>query len=323
MADNLSINELLDLFNDRGMIIDDENAEKQLKNIGYYKIKEYAAPFIRADDYGGLLFSSVVRRYYFDKNLRMHLLDMIEIIELAFKNEIAYQLGEMGAFEYLSFLKWADTDKFSDEYIVNQQTFIKKQLKAMMPKISNEEFSREKNLIKVGYKYKNVSDRGDEYPSVWLAIDTLSFGQVQHLFEIMPVKMKELVSREFGCSYRMLESWIGTIVFARNQCAHNANLVDVKLKTVPKIRYTWKNVLLNISEDKEKAIYSNRVAAIILPVVDLVHKIDPNYGFGNLAHDLKNISKKVRNEGNTLSTMIGFQSKKRMMNFLSEHRNDD
>ncbi|MDF7636965.1 Abi family protein [Leuconostocaceae bacterium ESL0958] len=327
MVENLSIKDLLNLFSERGMIIDDKHAEQQLKNIGYYKIKEYADPFIRNGNYGGLLFSSIVRRYYFDKSLRMHLLDMSEIIELAFKNRISYELGKSGAFEYLKFLKWADTDKFSDEYIINQQMFIKKQLLKMIDKSNKDEYKRESNFIKIDKKYNTITKSSQSYPSVWLAIELLSFGQVQQLFEIMPDEMKESIAVEFGCSPSMLASWIGTIVFARNQCAHNANLVDVKLKTVPKMRFNWPDILVNIDVRKsgkgDKVLYSNRVAAIILPIVHLVHKLDPNYGFGNLAADLKNISKKVRNEGQGLATMIGFQSKKKMMYFLSQYRNNN
>ncbi|MFC4761018.1 Abi family protein [Fructobacillus durionis] len=321
MVANLSTNDLIELLNDRGMIIDDVNAEQQLKNIGYYKIKEYAEPFIRDGEYGGLLFSSIVRRYYHDKNLRMHLLDMIEIIELAFKNRISYELGSLGAFNYLNFLSWADTNIFSDEYIINQQTFIKKQLLTMISKENKKEYKRTENFTKIGYKYNKNSKKGTEYPSIWLAVELLSFGQIQHLFEIMTPQMKLSISKDFGCTPKMLESWIGTIVFARNQCAHNSNLVDVKLRTVPKIRYNWKDVIVNISTDEGKTLYSNRVSSIILPIVELVNKIDPNYGFGNLASDLKNISNKVRKDGQNLSNMIGFKSKRKMMKFLLEYRN--
>lgn len=90
------------------MIIDDDEAERKLNNIGYYKIKEYADPFLKDDSYDGLLFSSIVRRYYYDKNLRIHLLDAIEVIELAFKNKIANILGKNGSFKYLDFLSWSN-----------------------------------------------------------------------------------------------------------------------------------------------------------------------------------------------------------------------
>lgn len=323
MVANLSTNDLINLLNERGMIIDDDNAEQHLENIGYYKIKEYAEPFIRNGNYGGILFSSIIRRYYYDKNLRMHILDMIEVIELALKNKISYELGKLGAFNYLNFLNWSDTNKFSDEYIIHQQTFIKTQLQNMLSKQNKKEYKRTENFKTIGYKYNKNVEQGKEFPSIWLAVELLSFGQIQHLFELMTDEMKESISREFKCSSKMLESWFGTIVFARNQCAHNSNLVDVKLRTVPKTKFNWKDVLFNVNEKEKKALYSNRAASIILPIVELVHVIDPNYGFGNLAGDLKNLSKKVRTDGNNLATMIGFESKRKMMKFLQEHRNEN
>ncbi|MHB9648402.1 hypothetical protein ACX9VS_03190 [Weissella paramesenteroides] len=35
---------LVDIFSGRGMTIDSENASTTIKNVGYYKLKEYAKP---------------------------------------------------------------------------------------------------------------------------------------------------------------------------------------------------------------------------------------------------------------------------------------
>ena len=51
---------LVNVFSDRKMTIDSENASIYIKNIGYYKLKEYANPFVRDGLYYVLLFISVL-----------------------------------------------------------------------------------------------------------------------------------------------------------------------------------------------------------------------------------------------------------------------
>lgn len=309
------------MFENRGMIIDDETAERKLNNIGYYKIKEYADPFFKDNNYNGLLFSSIIRRYYYDKNLRIHLLDAIEVIELAFKNKIANILGERGAFEYLDFLSWTNKNNFSSEFIISEQIYIKNQIIKMVKKSNRKEYTREPNLISVGNKFKNIEEnqKVQQYPTVWLSIELLSFGQIHNLYKIMDSKLQDDVARYFGCSRNMLNSWIGTVVLTRNLCAHASNLVDTKLKTVPKLKSSWKEYLVEVETKKSGIKYSNRVGCLIMPVLELINNIDPTYGIGNVILDLKKLIKPVRKEGIGLTNMIGFKSKGLMFDFLKNH----
>ena len=68
-----------------------------------------------------------MKRYYQDKNLRIHLLHAIEKIEVALKTWVAFILGEQyGAFGYLNFQNGVikiDTQKFEIE---KRQFFFKK-----------------------------------------------------------------------------------------------------------------------------------------------------------------------------------------------------
>lgn len=320
MVDNLSSSQLLELLTSRGMIIDDDEAERKLNNIGYYKIKEYADPFLKDDSYDGLLFSSIVRRYYYDKNLRIHLLDAIEVIELAFKNKIANILGKNGSFKYLDFLSWSNKKEYSSEYIISEQIYIKSQIIKMANKSGKKEFNREENLISINDKFKNVeNDKGKKYPTVWLSIELLSFGQVHNLYKIMDKALQDEVSDYFGCSSNMLNSWIGTVVLARNLCAHNSNLVDNKLKTVPKLKFSWKQYLSEVRINDESKKYSNRVGCLIMPILELINYIEPSYGIGNIILDFKKLIKPVRKKGIGLTSMIGFKNKRLMFEFLGAH----
>ena len=81
----LSWEEQLKLFTDRGMKVRETDIDK-LKNISYYRLKEFARPLATMTNnqdqleisYNGIEFREVLTRYYQDKNLRINLLHAIE-----------------------------------------------------------------------------------------------------------------------------------------------------------------------------------------------------------------------------------------------------
>ncbi|WP_220673116.1 Abi family protein [Weissella viridescens] len=312
-----STSDLLEILSNRGMDIDDDDAELLLENIGYYKLKEYAQPFFEDGNYNNLSFKKVVKRYYYDKNLRIDLLHIIELIELSFKNQIAEVLGaNHGKFGYLDFVSWADVDKFTTEYIINEQTFIKKSIKKMMWKSNRAEYRVSHNLTRMEDQTSKMVVKGtekDEYPTVWLALDLLSLGELHHIYKLMPSLYQEKVATKYKCGTGQLNSWMGMIVLTRNICAHNTNLVDVRLKTVPKIKIEWQNWIIQDQFDSGKTRYSNHLASVITPIVFLTHNIQPDYGFGSIVVDLKNLSKPVKQNGENLATLLGFYSRKKML----------
>lgn len=88
-----TLDELIDVFETRGLVFTDKaKAKNKLKFINYYKLKELAYPFSKIEDgeiqYDSLAFEQLIERYYADKNLRFPLLQCIEKIEIAFKNEV-------------------------------------------------------------------------------------------------------------------------------------------------------------------------------------------------------------------------------------------
>ena len=90
----LSWQEQLDLFKSRGMKVTDNDVDK-IKNISYYRLKEFARPLstiskkdgVTSISYNGVEFKEVLTRYYQDKNLRIYLLHAIEKIEVSIKTE--------------------------------------------------------------------------------------------------------------------------------------------------------------------------------------------------------------------------------------------
>lgn len=91
--------ELISFLSDKGLAIDNvDYAKRQLRYIGYYRLKIYMSDF--KDQTGrfiqGTAFEDVVKVYDFDRRLRLVSLDAIERIEVALRSSIINVMGLEG-----------------------------------------------------------------------------------------------------------------------------------------------------------------------------------------------------------------------------------
>ncbi len=267
----LSSQELMELFESRGMCIDGFNIKK-IQHINYYKLKEFAHPLSTISkvenetviSYNGVKFSEVLGRYYQDKNLRIFLMHAIEKIEVSVKTNMAHILGmRYGAFGYLDFSNWSNKKRWTKFHIESKQYRIKVNLLKTMQRNKSAEYNRD-NIDK------------DKFPTIWLAIDLLTFGEMVEMIEIMSENNLTQLAKVYKCSNQELVSWLGCIQFIRNICAHNSNLIDMKLTTKPKIRKSWNSRLYFIEKDGIRKP-TDRLAVVILIVMELVQQINDKY----------------------------------------------
>ena len=294
---SLSCNELLHLFFSRGMRVDGVDNHK-IQHINYYKLKEFAEPFATYSEdgminYNCIHFSTVLKRYYQDKNLRVALIHAIEKIEISIKTNLARILGERyGAFGYLNFAQWANRSKATRYIIEKKQYRIKEELQNSL-KRSDYISSQSKDNFDV-----------DNFPSIWLAIDLLTFGSVVKMIEILSEKNLTQLASTYNCSNLELVSWLKCLHFIRNICAHNSNLIDIKLKTKPKIRSVWKEQLFYDEKGgQEKPI--NGASIVILIVMELVKMINSKYNWSRIQKVISSIC-----SNDEEAQLFGFKNKK-------------
>ena len=155
----LSWQEQLDLFKSRGMKVTDNDVDK-IKNISYYRLKEFARPLstiskkdgVTSISYNGVEFKEVLTRYYQDKNLRIYLLHAIEKIEVSIKTRISYVLGKKyGAFGYLNFSSWSNRKKYTKFQIEKEQFSIKKRLSKIVKLSQSSELNNKINTDHDGF----------------------------------------------------------------------------------------------------------------------------------------------------------------------------
>ncbi|HFK2870318.1 TPA: Abi family protein, partial [Enterococcus faecalis] len=157
--------------------------------------------------------------------------------------------------------------------IEKRQFFFKKDLLRATSRSCTEDIKLKKNKEK------------DNFPSIWLAVEVLTFGELVRLVEIMSTRNKRKLSKMFRCTDIELLSWLKCINFVRNACAHNANVIDLQLETKPVCRSDWKDYLYNVNKSNN-GTPSNKLAIVIFIIKTLVTPINERYGWKNIRRNI-------------------------------------
>lgn len=285
--------EQAELLKSRGMRINNiDNAKKMIGQLGYYRIKEVARPLSKVINkeitYDGISFDEVISRYYQDKNLRVYLLHCIEEVEVSLKTNVAYILGRSGPFSYLKFSSWCNRSEYCRHYLSDRQRDFKKRLRTKISNSSNPEISNPRNL------------NDDKYPSIWLAVDALTFGDILHLIELMSQNNIKDLADFYKCTPSELISWLKCLKFVRNICAHNSNIIDIKLSTTPLIHDDWKPILYKFEGSSGR--YTDRIAVVLCVLKRMMSSVNPDYNYSKIYAPINTIASTER-----LAQQLGFK----------------
>jgi abortive infection bacteriophage resistance protein len=221
-----SYQEQLDQLIQRGMTVTDTGkALHYLERIGYYRLSGYWHPFrerVALDSFkSGASFQNAVDLYVFDKKLRLLVLDALERIEIALRVDISHTLGEKELFAHIKpeFL----SHKFTHQ--VDKRTGL----------TNHEQWLKNHDSLINRSKEKFIAHNKDKYGlplPVWIACEIWDFGTLSKLFSGMKPEDKNAIAKKYGVSNGdTFESWLRSLNYLRNVCAHhsrlwNANIVD-------------------------------------------------------------------------------------------------
>lgn len=281
MAEFLSLTtkQQIELFEKRGIIFSDKvMAEKKLEFINYYKLKELSYPYMVGENddwiYENLSFNNLIKRYYQDKRIRAELIDCTEKIEIALKTLFSHELGQdLGPYGYLSFQKWCNKEKYCRYYIEEKQGEFKERIAEI---VANTK--KRTKCINQYFKEKKDQEIKTKKIPIWMLVEVLTFGEILYLLNFMSKTRLSKIANKLECDKDELISWLKVTNFIRNQCAHNTSIIDLKLKTKPKMRNEWKKIL-NCDDGGNP---SGRLSDAILPIVTLVIVINNKYTFNRL-----------------------------------------
>lgn len=219
----LTIAQQIKQLQSRGLIIDDASyAEECLLRISYYRLSGYWWP-MQADKQAHIFkpnsrFSDVMALYYFDRELRILLFDVIECIEIALRTKLVYYMSLEHGFWW-----------FQKTELFTHVPELAKTLSAL-----EGELNRSKDIFikEHGKKYKEDF----RFPPAIKTMELTSFGNLSKLYgNLKPsIKPKDIIAKDFNTvNHSFLPSWLQAIAQIRNICAHHGRLWNKNLPGRP------------------------------------------------------------------------------------------
>lgn len=207
----------------RGLIVSDQNLLlDRLSAVSYYRLSAYWYPFKQPDEtfQPGTTFEMVWRRYTFDRQLRLLVMDAVERIEVTLLRTLMVEQFSLkhGAFGHVN------KANFSPEFTTNAHARLLTEIKAATDQ------SKEVFVDHFFQKYTL-----EPYLPLWMASEIMSFGQLFTFFRYLDRTEKQMIAHRFNLYPPVLESWLHTLLYIRNLCAHHARLWNRELAIRPKI----------------------------------------------------------------------------------------
>ena len=269
----LSYADQLQQLKSRGLNIADESEFLHLLELkSYYRLSGYWYPLL-ADKQkhlfkAGASFDTAYRIYQFDRELRQLVTNEMEKIEIAVRAKMIYILSHhYGAFWYTDPNLFIDKKKHSDT----------------IDKISIEYHRSDAQFIRAfKNKYSNP------LPPCWTAFEIMSFGSLSKLYNnFKPGRSKREVARWFGVDDKTFGSWLHSLVYVRNVCAHHSRLWNRVMRIQPAYPTTPNLRWLN-----NTSIQNNRTYYILSIIIFLLQSLDNGH---TLVADFNALLKKYNN----------------------------
>lgn len=235
----MTIDEQVENLKNIGLIVDDEEyAKKILNDISYFRlIKAYS---LNLKSKNGCYnkqtaFKEIVDLYLFNSNFRQLIFPEIEKVEINVRCRLANFFAEQyGVLGYLQ------AENFSNE---NYHAQFLEDIKEEVRRNSKAPFVRN---FKENYEGGNLP--------IYALVEVFSFGTLSKFYKNMLNKDKKAIAKTFGVGYTYFESWLESISYVRNICAHYGCIYNAKLSKTP-ILY---------KEYTQVGIGNNRIYGVLL-----------------------------------------------------------
>lgn len=284
----LTINQHIDLLEERGLIISDrKRAARHLSNVSYYRISAYMLPFKELNARGetidqfvkGTSWDDIYNLYKFDRKLRLLVFDAIERIEVALRTQVIYQLSHKYGSHWqniANIFKPAYTTKTGHTYNVFQD----------IQKHINEQLTANKKVTFIEH-YLNKYDNPPTPPS-WMSVELLYFSELSKICQNLVVrKDRTEIAKAFGVKDEVIFcSWLHTLNYVRNICAHHSRLWNIILDITPSkyinkdINKVWFNTI------EIQIVQSSKLYYTLCLIIYLLQTVNPKTHFRKHFKDL-------------------------------------
>lgn len=260
------VDQLLQLKKRGLKIIDDSKALHLLEVISYYRLSGYWYPML-ADKKNHLFkpessFETAFSIYKFDRELRLLILRELEKIEIAIRSKMIYVLSRSrNSFWYLETANFSNPVKHA----------------GTLAKIATEYSRSDEDFIQA---FKNKYS--DPMPPSWMMLEVSSFGSLSSLYSnLIPGVDKRVIANHFGLSDKVLSSWLHSIVYLRNLCAHHSRLWNREMQIQPiiprKPHHDFMTQASYLSQEGLVLPLNNKFYFILSMVIYLMNTINPKH----------------------------------------------
>ena len=212
----------------RGLVVNNQSkAISYLNSISYYRISAYFLPYqLKKDTFNAnTTFTQIIQTYMFDKDLRLLVFDCIERLEIAIRTQFIYSM----ALHYND-AHWQDNHNhfavFKDkkgniiDVFKKFQNTIDRALKSDKPEVFINHYKK---------TYSSPKN-----PPSWMSFELLSFGELSRIYQgLKENKDKKRIASYFDVHPTVFTSWLHTLTYVRNLCAHHARLWNRDLAIEP------------------------------------------------------------------------------------------
>lgn len=252
----------------RGLIVENKpKALHLLEVISYYRLSGYWYPLL-ADKQNhqfkpNATFETAFSIYKFDRELRLFVLRELEKIEVTIRAKMIYILSHgLGPFWYL------DSANFSNP-VKHAETLAK----------IGTEFARSDEEFVQAFKNKY----SDPMPPSWMMFEVSSFGMLSSLYSnLHSSKDRREIAGYFGLPDKVFSSWLHSIVYLRNICAHHARLWNREMQIQPVVPKHSHRPFINqtsyiSSETGQSLLLNNKMYFFLSMIIYLMSTINPNH----------------------------------------------
>ncbi|MBQ9092682.1 MAG: Abi family protein [Prevotella sp.] len=210
----ISEKEQIRLLKSEGLFFqDEERAHHLLQNISMFRMKSYLKPFRQQNSRQfktGTTFENAYNIYKFDSELRKIICSELEKIEISIRTQLSLTMGNSAGIYWFE-----DTTNFRD---AGRHSLLLRKLQEELRRSDDDtitEFSR---------NYTN------HFPPTWMTFEVSSFGTLSMMYKWLNAgHSRRQVAKFYGLSDSVMESWLHSIVYIRNICAHHSRLWNRRL----------------------------------------------------------------------------------------------
>jgi abortive infection bacteriophage resistance protein len=312
----VTVDQQLEILKHRGLSVrQPERAKRFLEVVSFFRLSIYMRPFQIPGNDGHLFkanteFKQIIALYGFDRELRLLVIDAIERVEVAVRATLnnhmscKYQtdIAHSGSHWYLS------RDLFNQQYDYNrlisdlEQKQAKEavELQRDIDKINRSNATNETKQHRIAQRtkenYPRFYQQKYQTPALmpgWAMTEELTLGSLSHMYQGLKRDAdRKAIAKRFDVPHEVLASWLHTLNFVRNCCAHHSRLWNRELSVQPKIPRS------ELWELPERLTGSEiqphrRIYVVLLLLAHLMRQVSPDSQWHNKVKALITLSPDV------------------------------